>query len=116
MANPHLKRFLLSSLLFYPLTSFALSDAELNEKFELLNDEILIAQEQNEDAAQKFNNIMTISGYMDAEFIASDKTGTTNGFRMHHLSLFFEKQISDKWRFFSEIEYEDGQKVEADAD
>jgi len=116
MTNTHLKRFLLSSLLFCPLVSFALTDQELNEKFELLNDEVLIAQEQYEDTAQKFNDIMTISGYTDVEFIASDKEGATNGFRLHHLSLFFEKQISDKWRFFSEIEYEDAPKFEAEAD
>lgn len=116
MTNPHLRRFLLSGLLFYPLVSFGLTDQELNEKFELLNDEILIAQEQYEDTAHKFNNLMTISGYTDVEFIASDKTGATNGFRLHHLSLFFEKQISDKWRFFSEIEYEDAPKFEAEAD
>lgn len=111
-----LKKIFIFSLFFYPLVSFAMTDAEIKEKFELLSEEVAIANEQYEDAEQKFNNLMSISGYTDFEFIASDKSGSTNGFRLHHLSLFFEKQISNKWRFFSEIEYEDAPKFEAEAD
>ena len=97
-----------------PLTSAAMTDQEIKEKFELLTEEVAIAQEQYEDAEQKFKNLMSISGYTDIEFNMSDKTGTNNEFRLHHLSLFFEKELSSKWRFFSEIEYEDAPKFEAD--
>lgn len=103
-----------SGLALFPLVSAAMTDQELKDKFELLTEEVAIAQEQNEDAEQKFKNLMSISGYTDIEFVSSTKDGANNEFRLHHLSLFFEKEISSKWRFFSEIEYEDAPKFEAD--
>lgn len=54
-----------------------------------------------------------VSGYVDFEYSAYSETpGKENGFRMHHLSLFFTKEITDRWRFFSEIEYEDAPNLE----
>ena len=57
---------------------------------------------------------MNISGYTDLEYHNSTKTGTEPGFRLHHMSLFFEKRLTDKWKFFSEIEYEDAPYIEYD--
>ncbi|MCI0508276.1 MAG: porin [Gammaproteobacteria bacterium] len=55
---------------------------------------------------------MNISGYTDLEYHDSSAPGAEPGFRLHHMSLFFEKRITDQWRFFSEIEYEDGPFIE----
>ena len=74
-----------------------------------VNFEVLEAEAQNSEQINA--NRIKVSGYADIEYIMNDKGGTTDGFRTHHLSLFFKKQVSDKWRFFSEIEYEDAPKV-----
>jgi len=104
---------LFTSVAFIPQASFALTNEEIEEKLELLTEELAISQEQYEDASDKSKSFMSISGYTDFEYITSSKSGSNNQFRLHHLSLFFEKQISEKWRFFSEIEYEDAPKFEA---
>lgn len=51
---------------------------------------------------------MDVSGYADVEYIV--EKGKDSRFRMHHLSLFFQKKLTDKWKFFSEIEFEDAVK------
>lgn len=112
MRSKKLACLLASGIALTPVTSLAMTEAELKEKLEELSEEVAVAQEQYEDSEQKFKNLMSISGYTDIEFIHSDKSGTNNQFRLHHLSLFFEKEISNKWRFFSEIEYEDAPKFE----
>jgi len=104
---------LFTGVTLFPQISFALTDEEIKERFDLLTEELEIFQEQYEDASDKSKGLMSISGYTDFEFIQSSKTASRSQFRLHHLSLFFEKQISDKWRFFSEIEYEDAPKFEA---
>jgi len=58
---------------------------------------------------------MTISGYTDVEYSYADLAHYSPGFRLHHFSLFFEKVLSEKWHFFSEIEYEDAPLYDANA-
>ena len=98
MKTSKIVKLLLSGMAMAPLTGYAMSEQELKDKLEELTEEVAIAQEQYEDAEQKFKNLMSISGYADIELIHSDKTGANNQFLLHHLSLFFEKQISNKWR------------------
>jgi hypothetical protein len=76
--------------------------------------EIEDVREEVESTNSFLDYMPKVSGYADVEYKMSDKKGANDGFRMHHLSLFFTKQWSEKWRFFSEIEYEDGPKFEGD--
>ena len=59
------------------------------------------------------NEAVAISGYADVEYHYADKRNFSPGFRLHHMSLFFEKAV-DNWHFFSEIEYEDAPLFLAD--
>ena len=73
-----------------------------------LEEAVVLSEETIADIQQKQEYAMDVSGYADVEFIRTDDNSM--GFRMHHLSLFFQKKISDKWSFFSEIEFEDAVK------
>lgn len=78
-----------------------------------LEEEIAVLKEDTAELNSRLDDAMSISGYTDTEYNVNDKPGgNSNGFRIHHMSLFFEKRINDQWRFFSEIEYEDGPKFE----
>ena len=70
-----------------------------------LEEAVILSEETVADIQQKQEYAMDVSGYADVEFIREDNNDM--GFRMHHLSLFFQKKISEKWSFFSEIEFED---------
>lgn len=85
----------------------------LEEQIEPLEVEAEVAGILAEDLEERFEAAIQISGYMDAEFIATDFDGDVSRFRIHHFSLFFKKQVSEKWQIFSEIEYEDGPEYEA---
>jgi len=83
--------------------------AEQNEMLELQVEEL---EQNNEDLSTSIDHAMKISGYVDVEYKITDQEGKTDGFRMHHLSLFFTKQVNDNIKFFSEIEFEDAPKFE----
>ena len=96
-------------------TSWAADEADdVREQLNILKDEVLILQDQLEETNIANSNEMKISGYADIEYHSSTATGAEPGFRLHHMSLFFEKRVSDEWKFFSEIEYEDAPFVEYD--
>ncbi|MDH5257888.1 MAG: OprO/OprP family phosphate-selective porin, partial [Gammaproteobacteria bacterium] len=84
--------------------------ASTAERLENLETALELNEETNAELRAELENRMRISGYVDVEYVVTDKKDP--GFRMHHLSLFFQKKLSDKWRFFSEIEYEDGPKFD----
>ena len=88
---------------------------ELREQLNVLKDEVLILQDQLEETNVSNSNEMKISGYADIEYHNNTASGKEPGFRMHHMSLFFEKRITDDWKFFSEIEYEDAPFFEHDS-
>lgn len=75
------------------------------------NDES-IAESVAEELRLELENKIKISGYTDVEYHLP--SNANHGFRLHHLSLFFQKQLDEKWRFFSEIEYEDAPLIEAE--
>jgi hypothetical protein len=80
----------------------------MEEQVQILRDDIAVLQDQLEETNQDNFNRMSISGYTDLEYHQSSASGVEPGFRLHHMSLFFEKRITERWKFFSEIEYEDG--------
>ena len=71
----------------------------------LVEEEINTIKEARETATQ-------VSGYVDAEYIDDSRDAATiddkYGFRLHHLSLFVTKRFNRDWKFFSELEFEDG--------
>jgi len=93
-----------------PTYVFAISVNELSEQVEILEGNLELVEEINSELKDEVENTIKVSGYTDVEYILTD--GKDPSFRMHHLSLFFQKKISNKWRFFSEIEYEDAPKYE----
>lgn len=86
---------------------------ELEDRITQLEEEALIATEGVYELSTDNDNRMKISGYVDTEY-HMHTNDNVDRFRLHHMSLFFEKNLGDKWRFFSEIEYEDGPKLEGD--
>jgi hypothetical protein len=90
-----------------PPAAFAADGDDMQEQLNVLKDEIVILQDQLEETNVSNANRMNISGYADIEYHNSSADGAEPGFRLHHMSLFFEKRLTDQWKFFSEIEYED---------
>lgn len=86
----------------------------VQEQLNLLKDEMAILQDQLEETNNANTNRMNISGYADIEYHNSTADGKEPGFRLHHMSLFFEKRLTNSWKFFSEIEYEDAPFMEFD--
>ncbi len=84
--------------------------AEQSKTIEELADEVEDLQASIEELESRFDLGVDVSGYVDVEYYGSSDEGAKEGFRMHHLSLFFTKQFNDRMRFFSEIEYEDAPK------
>ena len=103
---------LLSQLLLLEITYGA--DPDLEKRVKQLESDVVISQEQTTDLEHKISNSVSISGYADVEYVNSTETGKKPGFGLHHFSLFFKKNISKQWRFFSEVEYEDGPFIEFD--
>lgn len=112
-----LKKFMIpaiAGLVLVPAIASSATTKELEDRIVALEDEALVATEGIYDINSRTENWMTISGYTDVEFTSNTLAGKTDGFRLHHMSLFFEKNMGDKWRFFSEVEYEDAPKFEGE--
>jgi cell division protein FtsB len=80
---------------------------ELQELLEEVESESLDAQDS------LISDLVKISGYADAELRITSNKNDNNSFRIRHLSLFFSKRVQEKWKFFSEIEFEDAPYVES---
>jgi len=52
-----------------------------------------------------------LSGYYDFEYFNSNRDGDPSHFNQHHVSLFVSHTWKD-WRFFAELEWEDGAELE----
>jgi hypothetical protein len=89
---------------------------ELEDRITQLEDEAVVATEGVYELTTRDEGRMKISGYSDVEYHTSTKDGSVDGFRLHHMSLFFEKDLGSKWHFFSEIEYEDAPKFEGEGE
>ncbi|MDH5326278.1 MAG: hypothetical protein OEZ68_08710 [Gammaproteobacteria bacterium] len=84
------------------------SQQEQEEKLNKLLDDNTVAQEMGMDLEKQLQSRVKLSGYADVEYRQSSLEGSNDGFRLHHFSLFVSKNISERWRLFSEVEYEDG--------
>ncbi len=102
----------IAGLVLVPAIASSTTLTELEERILKLEDESLISVEGIYDINTRSESQMTISGYTDVEFISTTKPGGIDGFRLHHMSLFFEKNMGDRWRFFTEVEFEDAPKFE----
>ncbi len=89
---------------------------ELEDRIVALEEEAMIATEGLYDINARDESRMKISGYSDVEYHTSTKKDSADGFRLHHMSLFFEKDMGSDWHFFSEIEYEDAPKFEGEGE
>jgi len=59
------------------------------------------------ETQDSLDNSFKISSYTDLEYSYSSDNNKSSGIRLHHFSLFLEKQILPNLKFFSETEYED---------
>lgn len=98
----------------HPAIAYAASMEEMEKRIEALEADAEIYREEAQEEADSHRTPVRISGYVDAEYSVDSRDSVDNGFRLHHLSLFFKKQLAEKWRFFSEIEYEDAPKFEGE--
>ncbi len=116
------KLFLLTLLccsLIAPAISFPAQGAaneieDLKKQIRDLQERIAVIEAENEQTSHQLSDLVKISGYADGEYKMTDQPGKNNEFRVHHLALFFEKEISERWKVFSEIEYEDAPSTEKD--
>ncbi|MDX2369835.1 MAG: porin [Colwellia sp.] len=106
------RQSLFIGLLIAPLTAVANDPSELKE----LKAEIENIYEEMAILESTSDNWVNVSGYADVEYSGNDKTESSDGFHIHHLSLFFEKHFEENLSFFSEIEFEDAPKFESNAD
>lgn len=83
-----------------------------DQRLDDLDASVMLLEEANSELRAELDRRMRVSGYTDVEYTIDSRDNKEPGFRMHHLSLFFTKNITDKWRFFSEIEFEDAVKLE----
>lgn len=93
--------------LLLPTIGLTATMEEVDQRLKQLEADVAVSREETDDLANRLKNNLSVTGYADVEYITTNKTATDDGFRMHHLSLFFSKHISEDWRFFSEIEFED---------
>ncbi len=93
-----------------PTISAAATLEELEARITQLEEELALVSDENKDNTHALGDMATISGYADVEFY--DTSAKDTAFRIHHISLFLKKQLSDKIRFFSEIEFEDATKLD----
>ena len=87
---------------------------DLKRDLEGIQNRLEVLEAEDEQTTQALADLMEIAGYGDVEYKITDQKGKNNEFRVHHLSLFFIKRIGDRWRMFSEIEYEDGPNTAKD--
>jgi len=68
--------------------------------------------EETSHSLGTLSKLVDVSGYADVEYRLTDKDSQNGGFRLHHLSLFFSKDIQKEWKLFSEIEFEDAPVID----
>lgn len=71
-----------------------------------------LAQDSALELEKHVHSKLQASGYADVEYRNSSLDGSHPGFRIHHFSLILTKEISEHWRSFAEVEYEDAPRVE----
>ncbi|RMF84317.1 MAG: hypothetical protein D6739_06085, partial [Nitrospirae bacterium] len=77
-----------------------------------LDNEVL--HESLDDLSAKLEERAGLSGYYDFEYVAANDA-SNSGFRQHHVSLFVTRTWQ-RWRFFTEIEFEDFKAHDGDGE
>lgn len=115
------------------ITCFFLSPASkaaAEDRLERLEQEVQEIKKENSEIKKRMGDIETegeetrhslgllsklvdVSGYADAEFIFTGHEDDRNRFKVHHLSLFFTKDIQKEWKLFTEIEFENAPRIES---
>jgi hypothetical protein len=102
---------------YSPENSFAADNEEMEKRIKRLEKKIRILEQDESESIEAQESMVSefvkISGYADAEFRLTNSDNDNNRFRVRHLSLFFSKRVQKKWKFFSEIEFEDAPKIES---
>jgi hypothetical protein len=83
-------------------------------QLEDLEARIEVNEARLDDNESNFKTFMDVGGYFDVMYVMTDQDATADKFRVHHLNLQLAKELSEGWSFFTEIEYEDGPKIEFD--
>lgn len=84
-----------------------------NEEIKKRLDAVELDGEETKHNFGILSRFVEVSGYADAEFYLTDNDADNTRFRIHHLSLFFLKDIQEDWKLFTEIEYEDAPLIES---
>jgi hypothetical protein len=112
--NIRILLFMAGFFVLCPALVSAASSADVERRLENLEENLELYKDEIKDLEQQLQSPVHINGYVDAEYHTDSRDSKKNGFRLHHLSLFFKKELAEKWRFFSEIEYEDAPKFEGE--
>jgi len=99
-------------------------EVESDERVEELRGEVeeLIDETQGEVIEERTisllnryfgNSYMSLGGYFNVEYLNDDKSDSTGRFRLHRVSLFFQKRVG-QFNFFTEVEFEDAPKFEGE--
>ena len=98
------------ALCLCPAITQAATTAELEARLQALQEEIRAITQY--ETSNRQDQGMTVAGYTDAAYTVDSRNSISPSIHLHHLSLFFKQEISQKWRFFSEIEFEDTPQFE----
>lgn len=86
-----------------------------NEGLKKRLNEVESDQEETKNNIDTSSKYLNVSGYADGEYILTDAKTENDRFRIHHLSLFFSEDITKEWKLFSEVEFEDAPRIEANS-
>lgn len=103
----------IAGLILAPSMASSATITELEERILKLEEETMVSTESIYDLNTKDEDQVKMSGYFDTE-LHSHTNENVDFLRVHHLGLFFEKNLGDSWRFFTEVEFEDGPKFEGE--
>jgi hypothetical protein len=108
------KRFYYVLLILFFTAAWPLADRALAANLDDLETRIEINEARLDDVEGGFKTFMDISGYFAMMYISTDKQNMVDRFRLHHVNLLFDKEVAEGWNFHSEIEFEDGTRLEGD--
>ncbi|MBE9502570.1 MAG: porin [Proteobacteria bacterium] len=103
--------FILTTIFLFPPFLQADEVADLKKEVEKLKSRLEIVEAGQDEIGYQSSDLVSVSGYADVEYVIDDRSGVSDGFRTHHFSLLFQKKVSEKWRFFSELEFEYAPKI-----
>lgn len=91
---------------FLGFSTVASAAGDLSFEMELLRQDMTSLNDRVDDKVR-------INGYYDFEYITDNAKSSYGHFRQHHMSIFLARDW-DNWRFFTEVEFEDGVALDGD--